>query len=70
MVKVAIRVNLSANFQSVSIEAGLDYACRKDKIDQGYKRAWELVNTQVADQIDDAKETLRQFKKLRNELET
>ena len=56
--RVSVSVTISANYQSIRLEAGIEHKARTAKKDTAYENAWSLCNKEIASQLRDAKETL------------
>lgn len=57
-VHAGVGLTLSANYQSIKLDASITFATKPEKVDKAMAAAWELVNTEVARNLPDAKETL------------
>lgn len=68
-ISVGLKIGLSANFQTVSIEAGLEFKTKAEDKDRSYDKAWSIINAEVSNQLDDAKDVLGSLSDIRSNIE-
>lgn len=56
---VGVGLTISANYQSIKLDASITAPVKPENIKKAMDAGWELVNTEIANILPDAKETLR-----------
>lgn len=68
-IKTSVSVTLSANFQSVKLDASIEADVKREQFKQGYRKAWAVCNAQIANGLPDAKATINELGKIRSAVE-
>jgi hypothetical protein len=57
-VHTGVGLTISANYQSIKLDASVSFQAKPEKVQSAMDTAWELVNGEIARNLSDAKETL------------
>ena len=57
-VHTGVGLTISANYQSIKLDASVTFPTTPENVKSAMAAAWDLVNTEIARTLPDAKETL------------